>query len=273
VVPDGVGGQEKIDAWLLLPPHGKPPYPLLVDAHGGPQSGVLADFATHTYWYLLVSRGWAVLAPNAVGSSGYGAEFARRICGHWGELDFPQYEAVVETLQREGLADERLAISGKSYGGYLSAWAIGHTHRYKAAIVSAPVSNILSHAGTSDTGYYVAPYTMCDELPAVAKRAYALSPVAHCTDATTSTLILQGDDDGRCPLGQAEELFANLVRCTDTPVELVVYPGGTHGLAESGKPSHRVDYHQRVCDWAMRWTLRQPTSFKEESDSATTRAA
>ncbi|HET6435002.1 MAG TPA: hypothetical protein VFG18_04775 [Xanthomonadaceae bacterium] len=88
-VPDGNGGREKIDAWLLLPPHGRPPYPLLVDAHGGPQSGVLADFAMHTYWYPLLSDGWAVLAPNAVGSSGYGADFARRICGHWGELDFP----------------------------------------------------------------------------------------------------------------------------------------------------------------------------------------
>lgn len=267
-VPDGAGGQETIDAWLLLPRHCKPPYPLLVDAHGGPQSGVLADFAMHVYWYVLVSRGWAVLAPNAVGSSGYGAAFARRICGHWGELDFPQYDAIVDTLQREGVADDRLTITGKSYGGYLAAWAIGHTTRYRAAIASAPVSNILSHAGTSDTGYYVAPYTMSGEMPAMAERAYVLSPVAHCTNATTPTLILQGKDDGRCPLGQAEELFANLVRCTDTPVELVVYPGGTHGLAESGKPSHRVDYHQRLCDWAERWTLRQPAHDRQDAAHA-----
>jgi dipeptidyl aminopeptidase/acylaminoacyl peptidase len=267
-VPDGAGGQEAIDAWLLLPPQGTPPHPLLVDAHGGPQSGVLADFAMHSYWYLLVAQGWAVLAPNAVGSSGYGAEFARRISGHWGELDFPQYEAIVDTLQREGLADDRLAITGKSYGGYLAAWAIGHARRYRAAIVAAPVSNILSHAGTSDTGYYVAPYTMCGELPTVAQRAYALSPVAHCTRATTPTLILQGKDDGRCPLGQAEELFANLMRCTDTPVELVIYPGGTHGLAESGKPSHRVDYHQRLCHWATRWTLQEPARQQDKADGA-----
>ena len=272
-VPDGRGGEERIDAWLLLPAQGKPPYPLLVDIHGGPQSAVLADFAMHTAWYPLLSRGWAVLSPNPVGSSGYGAVFAERICGHWGELDFPQVEAILDTLQKERFADERLAITGKSYGGYLSAWAIGHTQRFKAAIVSAPVSNILSHAGTSDTGYYVAPYTMCGEMDEVAERAYALSPVAHCAKATTPTLILQGEKDGRCPLGQSEELFANLIRCGKTTAELVVYPGGSHGLAESGKPSHRVDYHQRLCDWANRWTLDQQTCGKDEARGATPRAA
>lgn len=254
-VPDGRGGEEKIDAWLLLPPRGRPPYPLLVDAHGGPESAALADFAMHTYWYPLLSEGWAVLAPNPVGSSGYGVDFARRIRGHWGERDLPQVEAILDALQREGLSDTRLAITGKSYGGYLAAWAIGRTDRFKAAIVSAPVANILSHAGTSDTGYYVTPYAMGGELDEVAPRGRALSPVAHCANATTPTLILQGEDDGRCPLGQAEELFANLVRCSDAPVELVVYPGASHGLAESGRPSHRVDYHQRLCDWANRWVL------------------
>lgn len=121
--------------------------------------------------------------------------------------------------------------------------------------MSAPVANILSHAGTSDTGYYVTPYAMGGELQEVAARGRALSPVAHCENASTPTLILQGEEDGRCPLGQAEELFANLVRCSDAPAELVVYPGASHGLAESGKPSHRVDYHQRLCDWANRWVL------------------
>ena len=65
------------------------------------------------------------------------------------------------------------------------------------------------------------------------------------------------DNDGRCPIGQSEELFARLIRSTEVPAELVVYPGADHGLAESGKPSHRVDYHQRLCDWANRWTLGQ----------------
>ena len=256
-VPDGDGGSEKIDAWLLLPVSGDGPYPLLVDMHGGPQSQVLVDYAMHPYWYALLSRGWAVVAPNAVGSGGYGVAFAKRLRGHWGELDFPQYLAIIDTLQREGLADARIACAGTSYGGYLSAWAIGNSDRFKAAIVSAPISDIQSHAGTSDTGYYVTPYAMGGEFDETSKRAHALSPVTHCLKVTTPTLILQGADDGRCPIGQSEQLFANLIRCSEVAAELVVYPGGSHSLAETGRPSHRVDYHQRLCDWALHWAASQ----------------
>ena len=267
-VPDGDGGSEKIDAWLLLPASGEGPYPLLVDMHGGPQSQVLVDYAMHTYWYVLLSRGWAILAPNAVGSGGYGVGFAKRLCGRWGELDFPQYLAILDTLQREGLADARIVCTGKSYGGYLSAWAIGNSDRFKAAIVSAPVSDIQSHAGTSDTGYYVTPYAMGGEFHETSARAHALSPVTHCLRVTTPTLILQGAEDGRCPIGQSEQLFANLIRCSEVAAELVVYPGGSHSLAETGKPGHRVDYHQRLCDWAKRWTDSQGAGSRRASDQA-----
>lgn len=252
-VPDGDGGQEEIDAWVLLPAegagHGDGPYPLLVDMHGGPHSVALVDFSAHTYWYLLLSMGWAVVAPNAVGSTSYGVSFARRLRGRWGELDWPQYEAVVRALQDEGIAGDRLACGGKSYGGFLSAWAIGHSDLFDAAAVAAPVANIESHMGTSDTGYYVTPFAMaCEprEHPELYRR---LSPVTACHAATTATLILQGENDGRCPRGQSEELFARLIRCTDVPVELVLYPESTHAEAESGRPSNRVDYHGRIADW------------------------
>jgi len=252
-VPDGNGGTEEVDAWVLLPAegegHGDGPYPMLVDMHGGPHSSVLVDFSAHTYWYSLLSHGWAVVAPNAVGSTTYGREFARRLCGRWGELDLPQYEAIVRALQDEGVADDRLACAGKSYGGFLSAWAIGHSDLFRAAAVAAPVANIESHMGTSDTGYYVTPYAMDCE-PTEGRRLYhQLSPIAHCHNATAATLILQGENDGRCPRGQSEELFAHLIRCTDAPVELVTYPESSHSEAESGRPSNRVDYHARVAGW------------------------
>ncbi len=156
-------------------------------------------------------------------------------------------------LQKEGLADACIACAGKSYGGYLSAWAIGQTDRFKAAVVSAPVTNVMSHAGTSDTGYYVSPYAMdarFQDPPAASAR---LSPAIHAPDAHTATLILQGADDQRCPVGQAEELFATLVRCTQDPVRLGVYPDGSHQLAGSGKPSLRVDYHRRTVEWLERY--------------------
>jgi len=252
-VPDGADGEETIDAWLLLP-EGEGPFPLLVDMHGGPHSIALIDYAAHACWYELVSRGWAVVAPNAVGSGSYGVDFARRLCGRWGELDLPQYEAVVRALQTQGIADTRIACAGKSYGGFLAAWAIGHSTLFRAAVVCAPVANIESHAGTSDTGYYVTPYAMGGDFDQARDRYHALSPIAHCHKATAATLILQGEDDGRCPRGQSEELFAHLIRCTDAPAELVIYPKSTHTEAESGRPSNRVDYHRRTVAWLQRWT-------------------
>ena len=110
-VPDGDGGTEEVEAWVLLPAGGDGPFPLLVDFHGGPQSHVLIDYASHVYWYELLSQGWAVLAPNAAGSGSYGVEFARRMIGRWGELDLPQVLSMVDTLQEEGVASDRLACT------------------------------------------------------------------------------------------------------------------------------------------------------------------
>ena len=248
-VPDGEGGTEEVEAWLLLPAGGDGPFPLLIDFHGGPQSHVLIDFASHVYWYELLSHGWAILAPNAVGSGSYGVDFARRMCGRWGELDLPQHMAMIDALQEEGIASERLACTGKSYGGYLSAWAIGQTQRFRRAVVSAPVSDVESHTGTSDTGYYVGPYSMGGEIHEARETYHRLSPIEYCRGIETPTLLLQGQDDQRCPLGQSEQLFANLVRCSKVPARMVIYPGGSHSLAATGTPSHRVDYHRRLAGW------------------------
>ena len=250
-VPAGEGGIEHVDGWLLRP-DGQGPFPLLVDLHGGPHSHVLVDYPAHVYQYALLGKGWMVLAPNAVGSSGYGREFRERLRGRWGELDLPQVLAMIEALRGEGLADDRIACVGKSYGGFLSAWAVGHCDTFRAAVVSAPVADVESHAGTSDSGYYVTPWMMDGELSDSRDKYLHLSPTTYCDDVHTPTLVLQGAEDGRCPLGQSEEFYAGLVRCSDAETLMVVYPGASHGLAKSGKPSHRVDYHQRIVDWVRR---------------------
>lgn len=249
-VPDGGGGTEEIDAWILRPAgDGEGPFPLLMDMHGGPQTVAMIDFPNHVYWYALCSKGWMIVAPNAVGSAGYGDDFAKRLRGRWGELDLPQYLAILDTLRREGLADHRVACAGKSYGGFLSAWAVGNSNAFRAAVVSAPVANVESHTGTSDTGYYVTPYAMGAEIDEDRERYQRLSPVEYCNEVACATLLLQGQDDQRCPVGQSEELFASLVRHSRMPCTLVVYPGGSHDMAASGNPKHRVDYHQRIVDW------------------------
>ncbi|WP_281782056.1 S9 family peptidase [Lysobacter auxotrophicus] len=247
-VPDGEGGTEQVDAWILRP-QGEGPFPVLVDMHGGPQSTALIDLPSHVYWYELVARGWMIVAPNAVGSGSYGTDFAKRLIGRWGELDFPQHLAILDRLRADGLIDDRIACAGKSYGGFLSAWAVGHSDAFRAAVVSAPVANIESHAGTSDTGFYVTPYAMGGEIDQVRERYHRLSPVEYCRRADAAVLLLQGQDDERCPLGQSEEMVANLVRCSTAPVRMVVYPRGSHGMAGTGNLAHRVDYHTRLADW------------------------
>lgn len=249
-VPDGNGGTEKIEGWLMVPAdRGEAPLPLFVDVHGGPQSVHYVEFSRSPWRHVLCGRGWAVLALNPVGSSSYGTEFMARLRGRWGEIDLPQQMAAIETLQREGLADDRLAIYGKSYGGYLAAWAITQTNMFKAAVIAAPVANIESHFGTSDSGFYVTPFAMCGEPYVNPETARKLSPLVHMHKATTPTLLLQGADDQRCPVGQSEEIFATLIRSSDVAVEMVLYPGEDHHLVEEGTPSCRVDYITRLVEW------------------------
>jgi dipeptidyl aminopeptidase/acylaminoacyl peptidase len=252
-VPDGLGGSEQIEGWLLRGRGQPAPAPLLNDMHGGPASYALLDFDTNVFWQVLCSNGWAVLALNAVGSASYGHEFCRRLAGHWGDYDLPQHEAAVRQLQQEGICDERVAISGKSYGGYLSAWATGHTELFKAAVVMAPVGNIETHYGTSDGGYYADPFYLASQPRFDRVRARELSPLQHIEKSHTPTLFLQGKDDERCPKCQSEELFVSLMRAGETPAELVLYPGEHHSFLGSGAPSCRSDAAQRIVDWINRF--------------------
>jgi dipeptidyl aminopeptidase/acylaminoacyl peptidase len=205
------------------------------------------------YWYVLASQGWSILALNPVGSSSYGRQFSSRAKRRWGECDLDQQLAAVETLRTEGRADERLAITGKSYGGYLSAWAIGNSTAFRAAVVSSPVTSIESHFGVSDSGYYADAYSMYGEPSVKRDEMRALSPLSYVEKVLTPTLILQGEADERCPVCQAEELFTGIMTATDTPAEMVIYPGGSHHFYEKGKPSHREDMIRRLVQWLTRW--------------------
>lgn len=178
VVKSDAGGEETVWAWVIRSAQPHTPGPLLIDFHGGPASYVLLSFASHPYWNILWSHGWTIVAVNAVGSSSFGRAFSDRLRGRWGELDLPQHLAVADTLHASGVHNGMLAAAGKSYGGYLAAWAACTTDRFRAAIVSAPVADLRSHFGTSDSGPYADPYAL-DGSPWDAPQTYnRLSPVA-----------------------------------------------------------------------------------------------
>ena len=169
----------------------------------------------------------------------------------------------VRQLQDEGVCDGRVAIAGKSYGGYLTGYAIGHSTAFRAAVVMAPVGNIETHFGTSDGGYYADPYYMGSAGRFDRELAKKLSPMACVERATTATLFMQGAEDERCPKCQSEELFVSLMCAGDTPAELVLYPGEDHHFLGEGTPSVREDAARRIIDWTTRHLDREPPPLRE----------
>jgi len=247
-----------LEGWLFMLAERRRASPLLVDIHGGPQSFTGNVFSlSYFYRYVLASRGWVVLALNPTGSNSYGREFAYGIRAKWGEHDLAEHLAAVDQLVAAGIADpDRLAVAGYSYGGFMTSWAIGHTNRFKAAVVGAPVTNQESFFGTSDIGMWFAPWEMGGDITGARETFRRLSPVNYVDKVTTPTLILHGEADERCPIGQAEELFTGLVAAGKVPTELVRYPGGSHMFIAQGRPSHRVDFNRRVVDWVTRHASR-----------------
>jgi len=247
--PDGT----EINGWVLRA-GGAGRSPLLLDIHGGPHSFTGNAFSLGYFFrYVLASRGWSVLALNATGSGSYGRAFAHAIRGRWGERDLPEQLAAIDALVADGLADpERLAVFGYSYGGFMTSWVIGHADRFKAAVVGAPVVNQESFHGTSDIGMHFSSWELGGEIRTSRETFRRLSPVQYADRVTAPTLILHGEADDRCPIGQGEELFTALLAADRVPTEMVRYPGGSHLFIQSGRPSHRVDFGRRVVEWVTR---------------------
>jgi dipeptidyl aminopeptidase/acylaminoacyl peptidase len=244
-----------VEGWLVRSDATPPKVPLLVSIHGGPHAFVGTSFPL-IHAAVLAGRGWAVLALNPHGSTSYGRDFALSLRGRWGEYDLPEQMAAIDTLVAEGVADpERLAVSGYSYGGYMTAWTTGHCDRFKVAVVGAPLTNLVSAYATSDISMRNFPHSFGSTPQADPDLFRRLSPITYVDRVTTPTLIVHGEADDRCPVGQGEEWYVGLLTAGKAPVSFVRYPGGSHGFVNTGRPSHRVDFHRRVVEWVERWTL------------------
>ncbi len=239
---------------VLIYPSGYEPgkrYPLVADIHGGPTWYWLDRFMAswHDWGQWLAANGYAVLLPNPRGSAGRGREFAWCNRQNWGFGDFGDVLSGVDMLIERGIADpNRLGIGGWSYGGFMTAWAIGHTNRFKAAIVGAGVTNLLSFQASDISNWLPTqqmltnPYTD----PTVYLRS---SPINYISNVTTPTLIIHGASDERVRLGQGRELY-NGLRFLKKPVEMVVYPREPHIL---GELHHQRDMLERVVNWFDRY--------------------
>ena len=244
-----------LDGFVVRANTGAQPAPLLVDIHGGPQGFIGPSFPRWPYWCTLAARGWVILALNPSGSGSYGRAMNHSLRGRWGEYDLPEQMAAIDALIADKTADpQRVAVCGYSYGGYMTAWTIAHSDRFKAAVIGAPITNLESASGSQDLGYFTDAWTFGNFF--TDRETYRrLSPLTYADRVTTPTLLLHGEADDRCPVGQSEEFFTALMLAGKAPVEFVRYPGASHGFVGLGRPSHRVDFNRRVIDWLEKWTL------------------
>jgi len=235
---------------VLVKPAGYEPgkkYPLIVQIHGGPAwawwYGWLCNW--HNWAQLLASSGFAVLLPNPRGSACCDWKFAEQNYLDWGGGDFKDIMAGVDYLIQQGIADStQLAIGGWSYGGYMTAWAVTQTNRFKAAVMGAGLSDLTSFYGTTDIPTFMRWYF--EDYPYGREQVYEQrSPMTFIKNVRTPTLILHGEADLRVPISQSYEFYQGL-RDMGVETRFVTYPREPHDIGES---AHQVDVLQRVLDW------------------------
>jgi dipeptidyl aminopeptidase/acylaminoacyl peptidase len=249
----------EVEAWLLRPAgfeEGKR-YPVLLSIHGGPFTQYGNRFFDEFQVY--AGAGYVVLYSNPRGSSGYSEEWGRAINGPveggpgWGTRDYEDCMAVVDAaLERFDFCDpDRLGVLGGSYGGYMTSWIVSHTDRFKAACSERSVNNFVLEGGSSDIGWgfkgIVGAFWF--EAPDVYLK---LSPSHYAENITTPLLIMHSENDLRCPVGHAEDLFA-ILRLLKRDVELVCFPAESHELTRSGSPLHRVMRFEVILEWFERY--------------------
>jgi dipeptidyl aminopeptidase/acylaminoacyl peptidase len=232
-----------VDYFLTRPPDAPPgKLPAILRIHGGP----VAQFTTgfEIQWQLLAARGYAVIAPNPRGSSGYGLAFSRAIWADWGNKDYDDVMAAVDHAVAAGVADpERLGVGGWSYGGMLTNYVITKTTRFKAAISGASEANYLANYGTDHYQYeWEAELGLPWRTPAQWMR---ISPWFQVERVKTPTLVMVGQDDVNVPALNSEQLYQALRRL-GVPTELVIYPGQHHGIRT---PSYQKDRFDRYLAW------------------------
>ena len=236
----------QIEGILTLPPSGEAPYPLLLWPHGGPDSCVTLSWRRWTSFF--AANGWAVLEPNFRGSTGYGRAFYQANRGELGHVDLADNLSGVRALVDRGIADgERLVVGGISYGGSMGGHILAATDMFDAIVVVAGVSDAVSNYGLSDVNHGVAAQWEFNGDPVHQPEAFVRSSAIYNLEvATTPTLIMHGEDDGRVDVAQAKQLYRALV-AKGTETELIIYPSEGHGVGR--KPAHLEDHLRRWLEW------------------------
>ncbi|GIW50879.1 MAG: peptidase S9 [Gemmatimonadales bacterium] len=248
---------KEIEGILVYPAGWTPargPAPLVVKIHGGPAGVYLQNFqasSTGSDAQRYAADGYAVFLPNPRGSTGYGDATVRAVIDDWGGMDFKDIMIGVDTLIARRVAHpDSLGVMGWSYGGYMTAWTISQTNRFKAAVVGAGITETISMWGTHDILHVFEGYFSGSPWDEGRWEEYqASSPLAHIRGARTPTLIIHGVNDQRVPPNQAQILYRTL-KALGVPTELVWLPRTGHGPNE---PGLQYETARRQKEWMDRW--------------------
>jgi dipeptidyl aminopeptidase/acylaminoacyl peptidase len=242
---------DTVDGWAWRPAVASEggQHPTVLEIHGGPMAMYTGTFFLE--FQLLLASGIGVVITNPRGSQGYGEAFCAAISHRWGTVDYADIMAGMDAaLTRFPWIDpDRLGVAGGSYGGYMTAWVIGHTDRFRAACCMRPVINGYSFFGSCDVGHHWDEGWGLGRMPWEDPEAYLrVSPIVHAGAIRTPTLIIASEDDLRCPPEQAEQLYTALKK-QGVEAAFLRYPGESHGLSRGGKPWHRVHRLRHIVAW------------------------
>jgi len=245
-----------LDGLLILPAgrsRAEGPFPLVTWVHGGPDARYADEFmlAPHSPGQWLATTGYAVFLPNPRGGTGHGRDFAASVVGAVGGAEWSDILAGIDMLIAAGVADpDRLGIGGPSHGGFMAAWAVGQTDRFRAAIMMAGICDWGMLVGTGEFGTTDAALAGSCGWEGTGPHAHdRVSPISFASKVRTPVLIVHGEDDTNVPLGQATYFHRALSRY-GAEHELVVYPRERHGLSER---NHQRDLLLRTRAWFDRW--------------------
>lgn len=263
VYPSSIDGEE-IQGWYILPPNydSSKTYPLILEIHGGPNLAYGPVFTAELQ--RMAAEGYVVFYDNHRGSTGYGERFALLLQGKYSsEYDFSDHMSGVDALIEKGIADpERLFITGGSAGGIASAYAIGLTNRFKAAVVAKPVINWLSKVLTADSGLYQIPFQFPGMPWDNVEHYWKRSPLSLVGNVTTPTMLITGVEDKRTPMSETEQFYQAL-KIQKVDSVLVKVHGSPHGIAS--KPSRMIGKVENILAWFKKYDSVQSQSTQVEA--------
>lgn len=243
-----------LDGWVLKPMGYDPSksYPGILDIHGGPKVAFGETFYHEMQAW--ASRGYFVFFCNPVGSDGRGNDFMF-MRGKYATVDYDSLMTFVDTvLEKYPQIDQsRLAVTGGSYGGYMTNWIITHNHRFACAASQRSISNWLSFYGYSDLGYNFNVDQMNTTIFEGADKMWNVSPMKYAANIQTPTLFIHSDEDYRCPLAEGLQIYTSMVD-RGIPTRMCIFKGENHELSRSGRPKHRMRRLNEITAWIEKYT-------------------